>query len=189
MKTRPTATVNLTTAQEIIQRVILVIVSLVIAWIVYRVRWHVYGDPCFFAVVATAVVVVFLWLTRWLGSRGVKFESTLFAAFLAGMPLVYVARYLFASTARTPTVWLWVEILGIPLFSTLAILGLKRSPWFLASGIVVHGLAWDSWHYRNSVYVPDWYAIFCLVVDLAFGAYVAARIPAYRKASRVATQV
>jgi len=63
-------------------------------------------------------------------------------------------------------------------------LGLKRSPWFLAIGIVLHGVAWDIWDYRNSTYMPDWYAIACLAADLTIGAYVAARVPAYQNASR-----
>jgi hypothetical protein len=63
--------------------------------------------------------------------------------------------------------------------------GAKRSPWFLAIGVVLHGLAWDSWHYGNSTYIPDWYAIACFAVDLALGTYVAARVPAYQRASRL----
>jgi hypothetical protein len=103
----------------------------------------------------------------------------LLAGFLAGMPLVYVSRYLFDSTGRMANYWFWVEVLGTIIFVALAVLGLKGSPWFLAVGIVAHGLAWDTWHYRNSTYIPDWYAIACLAVDLAFGAYVATRVPAY----------
>jgi hypothetical protein len=86
------------------------------------------------------------------------------------------------------TFWLWVEVLGTIIFVALAVLGVKRSPWFLAIGMVLHGLAWDTWHYRNSTYIPDWYAVACLTVDLAFGAYVVARIPTYHKASRPETE-
>lgn len=105
-----------------------------------------------------------------------------------GMPLVYVLRYLFAFTGRVMDFWLWVEVLGLFVFAALAILGVKRSPWFLAIGIVLHGLTWDSWHYRNSTYMPDWYAVACFAVDLALGAYVAARVPAYERASRLETE-
>jgi hypothetical protein len=104
------------------------------------------------------------------------------------MPLVHVARHLFVSTGRAAIYWFGVEILGTTIFGALAVLGVKRSPWFLAIGMVLHGLAWDSWHYRNSTYIPDWYAIACLAVDLAFGAYVAVRVPAYERASRIETQ-
>jgi hypothetical protein len=103
------------------------------------------------------------------------------------MPLVYAVGYLFESTALTATFWRRVEGLGIPLFATLAVLGLKRSPWLLAIGIIAHGLAWDSWHYRNSTYIPDWYAISCMAVDLTLGAYVATRVPMYQRVSCIET--
>ena len=99
-----------------------------------------------------------------------------------GMPIVYVMRYLSASSGREANIWFWVEVLGVPLFATLAMLGWKRSPWFLVIGILAHGLGWDSWHYRNSTYIPDWYAVLCVAVDLGFAAYAAVRAPAYERA-------
>ena len=104
------------------------------------------------------------------------------------MPLVFVTRYLFASGGRAADLWLWVEALGLSVFTALAVLGVKRSPWFLAIGIVLHGLTWDSWHYHYSTYMPDWYAFACFVIDLVLGTYVAARVPAYESASRAGTE-
>jgi hypothetical protein len=176
-----------TTAQQTLQTVLLIIVTLVGTWVaLYRVPWRASKDPCLLAAAATGVIVICLWLTRWRGLRGVIFERTLLAGFLVAMPLVYVARYLFASSGRAANYWLWVEVLGTIIFVALALLGVKRSPWFLVIGMVLHGLSWDTWHYRNSSYIPDWYSIACLAVDLAFGAYVAARVPAYQRASRIA---
>ena len=80
----------------------------------YGVPWQVSGDPCVLAAGATVVLLAFLWVTRWLGSRAVIFEL---AAFLVGTPLVYVTRYLFASTGHAANFWLWVEVLGIPIFA------------------------------------------------------------------------
>jgi hypothetical protein len=180
---------GLTSTREIVQTVLLIIVSFVGTWLaLYRVPWHVSGDPCLLAAAASAVIVTCLWITRWRESRGVIFERNLLAGFLVIMPLVYVARYLFAFGGRAVNHWFWVEIIGTAIFTALAVLGVKRSPWFLAIGMVLHGLTWDTWHYRNSVYIPDWYVIACLAVDLAFGAYVAARVPAYQRASRIETQ-
>jgi len=171
---------GLTNAQATIQTLLLIFVSFIAVWLsVYRVPWQVSGDPCLLAVAATVVIVICLWITRWRGLSGLNSERNLLAGFLAGTPLVYVSRYLFASTGRMANYWFWVEVLGTIIFVALAVLGLKGSPWFLAVGIVAHGLAWDTWHYRNSTYIPDWYAIACLAVDLAFGAYVATRVPAY----------
>lgn len=189
MNTTPSAHAGLTTAQQTVQTVLLIIVTFVGTWLgLYRIPWQVSGDPCLIAAAATAVLVTCLWLTRWRGLRAVNFERNLLAGFLVGMPLVYVARYLFASTGRAANYWLWVEVLGTTIFVALAVLGVTRSPWFLAIGMVLHGLAWDTWHYRNSTYIPDWYVIACLAVDLAFGAYVAARVPAYQRASRIETE-
>ena len=176
---------GLSSARETVQTVVLIIVSVVGTWLgLYRVPWHVSGDPCLIAAAASVVVVTCLWLTRWRGSRGVIFERNLIAGFLVAMPLVYVARYLFVSLGHAANYWLWVEVLGVVIFVALAVLGVKRSPWFLAIGMVLHGLTWDTWHYRNSTYIPDWYAIACLAVDLTIGAYVAARVPAYQRAAR-----
>ena len=186
MNTHQVARAGLTSPQETVQTVLLIIVSFVGIWLaLYRVPWHVSGDPCLVAAAASGVVVTCLWLTRWRGSRGVIFERNLLAGFLVAMPLVYVARYLFASTGRVTNYWFWVEVLGTISFAALAVLGVKRSPWFLAIGMVLHGLAWDTWHYGNSTYIPDWYVIACLAVDLAFGAYVAARVPTYQRASHI----
>jgi hypothetical protein len=185
MNVTPDARAGPTSAQQTVQTVLLIIVTLVGTWLgLYRVPWHVSGDPCVIAAAATVVVVTCLWLTHWRGLHGVIFERNLLAGFLVAMPLVYVARYLFASTSAAANHWLCVEVLGAVIFIALAVLGVKRSPWFLAIGMVLHGLAWDAWHYRNSNYIPDWYVIACLAVDLAVGAYVAARVPAYQRASR-----
>jgi len=189
MNTTPDVRARLTMAQGTIQTVLLIIVSLVGTWLgLYRVPWQVSGDPCLLAAAASVLLFILLWLTRWRGLRGVNFERNLLAAFLAGMPLVYVVRYLFASRGRVADFWFSVEVLGLCIFAALAVLGVKRSPWFLAIGIVFHGLTWDSWHYRNSTYMPDWYAFACFAVDLALGAYVAARVPAYQRASLLETE-
>lgn len=114
-----------------------------------------------------------------------KIERALLAAFLMGMPLVYVMGW-FAARDHAASSWIWVELLGLAFFAVFVALGLKNSPLLLAIGITGHGFAWDSWHYKNSVYIPDWYAVACLLVDLALGAYVAVRVPAYREVWRVA---
>ena len=186
MNTTPDTRAGLTISQGTVQTVLLIIVTFVGTWLaLYKVPWQASGDPCLLAAAATGVIVICLWLTRWRGLRAVIFERNLLAGFLVVMPLVYVSRYLFASTGRAANYWLWVEVLGTLIFVALAVLGVKRSPWFLAIGMVLHGLGWDIWRYRNSTYIPDWYVIACLAVDLAFGAYVAARVPAYEKASRI----
>lgn len=152
-------------------------VSAAISWMTQSIpsRRDVIADPCIVATLATAAFVAFLWVSEVWGHRTIKAELLLLAAFLCSMPIVYVMRYLVAANATTNS-WLWLELAGIPIFATLAVLGVKKSPWFLVIGIVAHGLSWDSWHYRNSGYVPNWYSLGCLLVDITIGAYVAARI-------------
>ncbi len=137
------------------------------------------ADPCHQAAIAAAATIVILFATRLIGPRAIPFERTLMAAFLIAMPLVYVASWL--TTGGGATMWLWIEIAGVPVYAALAILGLKRSPWFLVAGIAAHGVAWDAWH-LGSAYIPDWYAIGCLLVNVGMSLYVAARIPAWRAA-------
>jgi hypothetical protein len=99
------------------------------------------------------------------------------------MPLIYVASWLVSRGGGAHQGWLWVELLGVPLYGALAVVGLKRSPWFLVVGIAAHGVAWDSWHYyANTGYIPSWYAIGCFLVDVGLGIYIAARILAWRRA-------
>lgn len=142
-----------------------------------------FTDPCHIAGILSAGTIVLLLVTRHLGRRGIVIERRFLALFLAGMPLIYVASWLATRGAGTSSGWLWVEIAGVPLYSALAALGLTRSPWFLALGIVAHGVAWDSWHYfANTGYIPHWYAIGCFLVDVGLGLYIATRIPVWQLA-------
>src|SRR5689334_10635326 len=102
MNTMPHAPGGLTTAQETVQTVLLIIVSFVSAWMLHIAPWQAFDDPCLLATIATAVVMVLLWVTRWQGFRALSFERNLLLAFLVGMPLVYVTRYLLDSTGRVP---------------------------------------------------------------------------------------
>lgn len=186
MSATPHTRASLAIAQGTVQTALLVVLTLAGTWIgLYRVPWQVSGDPCLVAAAATVVITILLWVTRWQGLRGANFERYLLAEFLVYMALVYVMRYEFAHPGTGASQWVWIEILSVPLFATLAVLGVKCSPWYLAVGIALHGVAWDSWHYRNSTYMPDWYTFACLAVDVTLAAYVASRVPAYHRASRI----
>lgn len=166
-------------ARSPIQTFVLIALSLITVWTLYVVpSWRSAGDPFLLAAVANAITVICLWVTRSRRPEAVRFERALLCVFLAGMPLVYLMGW-FRARSHAASSWIWVELLGLALFAALALLGLKNSPWFLAIGIAVHGLAWDSWHYQNSAYAPDWYAVACLLVDVALAAYVATRLPLY----------
>lgn len=137
-------------------------------------------DPCLQAAAIAGATIVLLYVTRLLGARGVAIERIVLALFLAGMPLVYILRWVQYRDGAGRG-WLWLELLGFVVFAVFAVLGLKISPWYLAAGIAAHGIAWDIWHYFiGETYMPHWYAIACLLVDVGLGVYVAARIPAWR---------
>jgi ABC-2 type transporter len=110
MKTIPKAEVpGLTKAQNSIQIGVLIAVSIITVWTLYMVpSWQVPGDLFLLAAVVGAVTVACLWLTRWLGSRAMKFERTMLAAFLVGMPLVYVTGW-FAARDHAASSWIWVK--------------------------------------------------------------------------------
>jgi len=165
---------------------LLLAVTAAVAWMLHSIpSWQdITATPSIAATLATVGVVAFLWVSLWGKGRvslwwahremGIQAESWLLAAFLCGMPVVYVGQYLVAANAR-PGGWLALELAGIAIFATLAVLGVKISPWFLVIGIAAHGLGWDSWHYRNSPYIADWYSTGCLLVDITIGAYAALR--------------
>jgi hypothetical protein len=133
------------------------------------------ADPCHLAALAALATTATLTVTRHLGARAFPIERTLLALFLAGMPLVYVGSWVWASEAHRTTAWLVVEICGVPIYGTLAFVGLRRAPIFLVLGIAAHGLLWDAWHIGRSAYVPDWYAVGCLVMDVSLAVYLAVR--------------
>ena len=173
---------NLSKVQSTMQACALIGVTLAAVWTLYEVpSWHrTWEDPSLLACVAGAGVTVYLWWMKMLGPRGARPELFSLTIFLAAMPVVYVSRYFFAGVESADGTWLRVELAGVVIFATLAVLGLKVSPWFLAGGIVAHGVGWDLWHYGSSTYIPDWYAVGCMVIDLTLGVYVATRMPVYR---------
>ena len=93
---------GLTKVPNAIQIAVLIGLSIITAWMLYMVpSWQAAGDPFFLATIASAVTVACLWLARWLGSpRAVNFERAWLAAFLVGMPLVYVLGWFAAAAVQ-----------------------------------------------------------------------------------------
>jgi hypothetical protein len=141
---------------------------------------RILSDVCLQAAVVAGATIVLLYVTRFFGARGIAIERIVLALFLAAMPVVYILRWLL-NRDGAGSGWLWLELIGFILFAALAVMGLKVSPWYLAAGIAAHGIAWDIWHdFIAETYMPHWYAITCLLVDVGVGVYVAARIPSWR---------
>jgi len=133
--------------------------------------------PPYFATLAAVLVAAQLVLLRLLPRRRLKLERLVQALFLAGMPLIY----LWAAWLAEDAAGLRLEAIGVPLFGALALWGYLRSPLLLGIGILLHGVAWDAWHHGHGAYMPDWYALGCLLVDVAMGLLVFTQLPAHRR--------
>jgi len=131
------------------------------------------GEPVYLAALANVVTAAAITAIRLSGRRGSDAERLVLAVFLAGMPLIYLSSWLLAPQPG----WLAGELVGTALFAALAFIGWRRSIWVLAFGIAAHGLAWDLWHYDHATFIPNWYALGCLITDVSLGIYVALQAP------------
>jgi hypothetical protein len=72
-------------------------------------------------------------------------------------------------------IWMLIEVVQVGIFGTMALLGLRGSPYWLAAGWALHSL-WDiGLHYLGpgSSFAPMTYTILCASFDLVVGAFVA----------------
>jgi hypothetical protein len=135
-------------------------------------------EPTVQAAITTPIVLTVLLAFR-LGGKPPVWERRLMAFFLAVMPTVYLTSMAVHGGDRT---WLAIELAGQLAFAALALAGLRGSGWFLVAGIAAHGLLWDAWHLGRTSFMPDWYAIACLIVDVGWAAYAASRVAVWEAA-------
>ena len=103
--------------------------------------------------------------------RGAERRVLALGLFVAAV--IYVG---FALAGAEP-VWLLVETLGVAAYGTLAWLGLRHSPLWLAAGWALHP-AWDVGLHLAGIgtaFAPEWYAIACISFDLLVAGYIVAR--------------
>jgi hypothetical protein len=137
-------------------------------------------DPCHLGVLGGVACTAALTVTGFMGERALAFERLVAAVFLFVMPPIYVSSFLIAPVPGGSAPWLFIELAAVPLYGALAIAGYRGRFALLPIGIAAHGIGWDAWHYARSAYIPDWYSIACLELDIAMALYVAARIPRWR---------
>jgi hypothetical protein len=142
-------------------------------------------EPVYLATLTGTAVALALVALRLYASRRVWLEKLLLAAFLGGMPIVYTWTALRDGGGRGA---IEVELVGVAVFGALALAGWFRSGWFFVIGIAGHGLAWDLWHHGCALVVPGWYALGCLVADVALALYTATQTPRIDGSSRARGQ-
>jgi len=160
---------------------------LVVSWLgalllVPEVTISMVGDPAFRAIAGLFLILPLVVVLRGRGRRGTLLERRVWAAFLALMPTVYLNSWWRSGGDRSD---LWIELAGQVVFGGLALLGLRRSPWFLALGIGAHGVLWDLWHHGRAGFIADWYPLACLIVDVGAGLYIASQATAWQQAPAV----
>ena len=121
------------------------------------------------AVEALVLVVVAFLLSRF--TRDIVGRSLLVAVLFVAAALYIV----FAVRAGEGTFWVVGELVGVGIYGTMGLLGLRGSPWWLAAGWAAHPI-WDvALHYfgAGGSFAPESYTIPCLTFDLVVAAYVA----------------
>ena len=123
----------------------------------------------FWIIVGIVLAVGFILIARRTG--GYEREKIFYAVGLIVAALIYVGFGMFAGSTR----WLLVELGGVVLYTLFAVLGIKRSGWFLSLGWALHVL-WDlALHDASTEFVPRWYQLLCLGFDLWLAGYIGFR--------------
>jgi len=120
-------------------------------------------------VLSTVLIVVAFVLSRF--TRDIVGRSLLvIVLFIAA--LVYIV---FAIRAGENSFWIVGELVGVSIYGTMGLLGLRGSPLWLAAGWALHPL-WDvGLHYfgPGHSFAPISYTIPCVSFDLLVGGYIA----------------
>jgi hypothetical protein len=127
-----------------------------------------FSTPEAFAGWSSIVAALALVLLRYVFTRRLHFERLIYAAFLAGMPFIYLTAALKQGSGSD----IAKELAGVPVYVGLAVFGYTRSFLVLGLGIAAHGLGWDLWHHGSAASIASWYPVACLVIDLALGILV-----------------
>lgn len=147
---------------------VLILATISLFWVVPALPFAHLDDPSHWGVIGYGVVFGLV-VAKWLQvGAAQKRERRVMVALLVAMPLIYVANWL---RFGGENIWLLIELIGTLIYWSVAFLAAKRFPWVLAPGIAAHAL-WDLWHYGQGSYVPDWYVIGCIIIDVSLGFYV-----------------
>jgi hypothetical protein len=98
-------------------------------------------------------------------------------AFFPTILMVIASYYILFAAMGASMRALAAEAVVAAAFSAFAIIGYKRSVWWVAAAITGHGV-FDLLHHRliENPGVPPWWPGFCLAFDVIFGAFIAIRL-------------
>jgi hypothetical protein len=104
-------------------------------------------------------------------------------ALLAAVLIVAAVIYVyFAARAGAGAVWLAGELVGIAIYGSMGLRGIRGSAWWLAAGWALHPV-WDILlHYigPGHSFAPETYTIPCITFDLGVAAYIAVAYGLFR---------
>lgn len=124
------------------------------------------------AILAAILVVAAFLLSRF--TREIVGRSLLVILLFAAAGAYFGFAVLARDLVGTAPIWTLVELAQVVIFGTLALLGLRGSPLWLAAGWALHPV-WDFVvHYvgPGRSFAPWSYAIACISFDLLVAAYV-----------------
>lgn len=95
-------------------------------------------------------------------------------AFYSVVLIIVAAYYILFAVMGGSEQALAAEAIPAALFVVAAVLGFRRSPWFLVAGLIGHGV-FDFAHASmiQNPGVPLWWPGFCLAYDVTAGVYLA----------------
>lgn len=132
-------------------------------------------------ILGLVLAAAFVAYTHRLGARA---ERRVLAAGLVVAALVYVGF----GVVGADGMWVALEVVGGLVYTGLAVLGVKRSPGWLAAGWALH-VGWDAGLHllgAGAAFAPTWYVVACLSFDLVVAGYIAFRFRAVPEEAAVA---
>jgi hypothetical protein len=124
------------------------------------------------ATLALVLVVIAFLLSRF--TRDIIGRSLLVIGLFTAAGAYFGFAVLAMNLLGAGLIWMLIEVVQVGIFGTMALLGLRGSPYWLAAGWALHPI-WDiGLHYvgPGSSFVPMTYTILCASFDLVVGAYV-----------------
>ena len=127
-------------------------------------------EKLFHLILGVVLALLFIAFAR---TRGPRREPFIYSIGLIVAALFYVVF----SFAVATTQWLMLELIGLLIFTLIAVLGLRVSLWFLVLGWTSHVL-WDVLLHliREQPFVPNWYPVGCISFDLMVAGSIVAQL-------------